>query len=214
MFLSLSFDRKASWQRSPAGSAPEAMANISLVEQKVLNSVRHTGAAEILANLNAGGTPAAPAAPTLPATGMHLPLPGTEGQEHQLTLCGPQPFGEPAAARSTRIAKTASKEPPGPHYPLDCSTRFLAYPLNKDGAGRVRTPTCPMLCLQHVPVLSPSTRAARAGSAPTSAPCQGSAVACFGSNPFITVGRWQSHDMAPMPYLQLVPIHSPPPPQQ
>lgn len=112
------------------------MGGLSQVEKDLLASVKHTGAAELLA---VGPPGADAAAPQLPVTGIRLPAPGTAGQEHAIDLNGTFPFGDVAPARSTRVVNTTSKQPRGPYHPIDCCDRFMAYPLSKNGAGRVRS---------------------------------------------------------------------------
>ena len=109
---------------------------VSDVERHLLESVRHTGAASMLASLSSSqALPSAGDAAGTPASGVAMP---DGGQDRTLCLTDALPGGQPSAAKSSRISKTATAATPGPFYPIDCWERFAAYPLRKDGAGRVR----------------------------------------------------------------------------
>lgn len=108
---------------------------VSDVERHLLESVRHTGAAAMLASFSSSqAAPSASAPGGAPLAGIAMPQ---GGQDSTLCLTDALPDGQPSAAKSSRISKTATAATPGPFYPIDCWERFAAYPLRKDGAGRV-----------------------------------------------------------------------------
>jgi hypothetical protein len=121
------------------------MGAVSKVERKLLESVRHTNAASMLASLHESSGHNAPldSEEAQSLSGWKLP---DGGNDQEIALTDGLPTGEQlAAVRTSRISKTTSSLPPDFFYPIDCWDRFAAYPLSKDGAGRVSAcGSCPL----------------------------------------------------------------------
>jgi hypothetical protein len=112
------------------------MGAVSQVERKLLESVRHTNAASMLASMHESTGHCAPTGTEgrQSLSGWTLP---DGGNDQEISLTNDLPNGELASVRTSRISKTTSSLPRDLFYPIDCWDRFAAYPLSKDGAGRV-----------------------------------------------------------------------------
>jgi hypothetical protein len=114
------------------------MGAVSQIERDLLESVGHTNAASMLASLHDAAGQGAGTGSEARQQISGWTLPGG-GNDEEVSLTASLPNGEqPASVRTSRISKTASSLPSDLFYPVDCWDRFAAYPLSKDGAGRVR----------------------------------------------------------------------------